>query len=137
MLWHSRSASVGKVEIGPNVTAPAAGTQRLQHCGLDLRRLAGSQFDEFGIAAGALEERHLQGGPMLDRAPSDRTSKRGDLFGCRAGVRLVEELQSAFADAIQVSMVEPDQLDKDGFLRFEVVIEAARENACRIGDLLQ
>ena len=74
---------------------------------------------------------------MLDRAAGDRTPKLGDLFGDGAGIRLVETLQRQLADAVQVCVIAPDQLDEDGFLGFEVVVEAAREDARSIGDLLQ
>ena len=42
-----------------------------------------------------------------------------------------------FADTVQVCVIAPDQLDEDGFLGVEVVIEAAREDARGVGDLLQ
>ena len=40
-------------------------------------------------------------------------------------------------DAVQVGVVAPEQLDEDRFLGFEMVIQAAGENSCRVGDLLQ
>ncbi len=74
---------------------------------------------------------------MLDRAAGDRTSKLGDLLGDGAWIRLVETFQSQLADAVQVCVIAPDQLDEDRFFGVEVVVEAAREDARRIGDLLQ
>ena len=66
-----------------------------------------------------------------------RTSKCGDLFGGGTRIRLIEAFQSDLADAVKVGVVTPDQLDEDGFLRLEVVVQTAREDACRVGDLLQ
>ena len=74
---------------------------------------------------------------MLDRAAGDRTSKLGDLLGDGAGIRLIETLQCHLADAVQVCVITPDQLDEDGFLGVEVVVQAAREDARSVGDLLQ
>ena len=74
---------------------------------------------------------------MLDRAAGDRASKLGDLFGDGAGIRLIETFQCQLADAVQVGVIAPDQLDEDGFLGVEVVVEAAREDARSVGDLLQ
>ena len=74
---------------------------------------------------------------MLDRAAGDRTSKLGDLFGDGTGIGLIETFQRELADAVQVCVIAPDQLDEDGFLGVEVVVEAAREDARGVGDLLQ
>ncbi len=74
---------------------------------------------------------------MLDRAAGDRTSKLGDLLGDGAGIRRIETLQCHLADAVQVCVIAPDQLDEDGFLGVKVVVEAAREDARSVGDLLQ
>ena len=74
---------------------------------------------------------------MFDRTAGDRTSKLGDLFGDGAGIRRIETFQCQLADAVQVSVIAPDQLDEDGFLGVKVVVEAAREDACSVGDLLQ
>ncbi len=73
---------------------------------------------------------------MLDRAPCDRASKCRDLFGSGRGVRLVEAFQSVLADAVEVGVVTPDQLNEDGFFRLEVVIKAACEDSGGVGDLL-
>ena len=74
---------------------------------------------------------------MLDCAACDRTAQFDDLFGDRPRIGVVESLQCGLADAIEVGVVAPDQLDEDRFLRLEVVIETAREDPRGIGDLLQ
>ena len=74
---------------------------------------------------------------MLDGAAGDRTPKLGDLFGDRARIRLIETFQRQLADAVQVCVIAPGQLDENGFLGFKVVVEAACEDARSIGDLLQ
>src|SRR6267378_3189202 len=68
--------------------------------------------------------------------PARSACKRCDLFGGWTGVRLVEAFQRDVADAVEVGMVTPDQLDENGFLRLKVVVEAPREDARRVGDLL-
>ena len=74
---------------------------------------------------------------MLYRATRDRGAQFDDLVGDGARVGLVQFLVGDFADAIQVGVIPPDQLDKDRFLRFEVVIKASRQYARGVGDLLQ
>jgi hypothetical protein len=42
-----------------------------------------------------------------------------------------------FGDAVQVGVIPPEQLDEDRFLGLEMVIQAARQNSGRVGDLLE
>ena len=74
---------------------------------------------------------------MFDRTSCDRTTQFGDLLGDRPRVGFVEPLQCGLADAIQVGVIPPGQLDEDRFLGVEVVVETARENPRGVGDLLQ
>jgi hypothetical protein len=79
----------------------------------------------------------LQRSPVLDGALGDRAAQFGDLFSDGARVGFIEALQRRLPDAVQVSVVAPDQLDEDGFLGVEVVVQAAGEDARSVGDLLQ
>ena len=95
------------------------------------------QFDEFGVVAGTLIERHLKSCAMFDRACGDLASELRDQFGDGPGVGFVEACQRTLADAVEVGVIPPDQLNEDRLLRIEVVVEAAREDACGVGYLLQ
>ena len=74
---------------------------------------------------------------MLDRARAIAHPSAGDQFGGRPRDRARRSVPARFADAVEVGVVTPDQLDEDRLFGFEVVVEAAREDACRIGYLLQ
>ena len=74
---------------------------------------------------------------MLDGAMRDRRSELDDPFRNGPRVRFVESLLGDFPDAIQISVIAPDQLDQDRFLGFEVVIQASRENPGGVGNLLE
>jgi len=76
-------------------------------------------------------------GPMLHRADGDRRTQADDLFGDGPVVGFVESRLRGLPDPIQVVLVAADQLDKDRLFGLEVVIEAAGENACGVGDFLQ
>src|SRR4030095_1912913 len=95
-------------------------------------------FDELLIRAGRrLMKGELKRGPMPYGAVRNRRSELGDLFGDGSRVRRVESLLGDLPDAIQIGVITPDQLDQDGFLGFEMVIQAPRQDPSGVGNLLE
>ena len=69
-------------------------------------------------------------------AVCDHRSEFDDLLGSGSRV-CVQSLLGDLPDAIQIGVIAPDQLDQDGFLGFEVVIQASREDPGGVRDLLE
>src|SRR4051812_46655120 len=111
----------GKVYLGPDIAAPSAGSQRLQHRLLEHGGRVMEQCDEFLVRARRLIERHLKRRAVLDRTTGDIRSELDDLLGDRPVVGLVEPVKRRVSDAIEVGVVAPDELDEDRFLGLEVV----------------
>ena len=128
----------GQIHIGADVAAPPSGPQGLQHRLLNGRRVAQRQIGEFPCRAWAFEKRHLQGGAVPHRAVRDGRAQSDDLLLRRALVGgVVESGQCLLADLIEIGVIAVHQLDEDGFFGIEMVIEAARQDAGGVGDLLQ
>ncbi len=139
-LQHRLHDPVGEdrqVDIGPEIAAPSRGAQGLHHRFEDRRRPLLGECGQFRIRCRRLVERHLQRGAMCDGALRDRRAQIHDPVerGQRCGI--VQAALRVLGDAIQIVVIAPEQLDEDRFLGFEMVVEAAGENACGVGDLLQ
>ncbi len=84
-----------------------------------------------------LVEREQHGRSVATRAGGQLTSERDDLVVDRRLGFTGESSQCLISEPIEVDPVLLDQLDEDGLLRFEVVVEAARQDPTGIGDLLE
>ena len=73
---------------------------------------------------------------MPDGARRDLRAQVDDLVGDRPRVG-VDGGQRLLRDGVEVVVIALDELDDDRFLRVEVVVEASRQDAARVGDLLQ
>jgi hypothetical protein len=138
-LQHGLAGAVGQVRevhVGPQIAAPPSRAQRLQHRLQDCGGPSGQHLGEFGVGTGAFVERHLQRGAVRHRAHRDGRTQLGDLGETDGGLPLVEALHALGRDAVQVGVVAQHQLDEQGFLGFEVVVQAARQNPCGVGDFL-
>ena len=128
----------GEVDVRADVLAAPAGAQRREHRLLDRGGRALRELDELLVrGARRLVEGELQRGAMADGAARDRRAELDDPLG--DGLRGPARRASAadLSDAIEIGVIAPDQLDQDGFLGLEVVIEAARQDAGGVGDLLE
>ena len=74
---------------------------------------------------------------MADGAVRDRRAQLADGFRSGSSVGSARFLPGDLPDAIQIGVIAPDQLDQDGFLGFEVVIQASREDPAGVRDLLE
>jgi hypothetical protein len=74
---------------------------------------------------------------MGDRALRNRRAEIDDSVERRSRVGLVQSGLGALGDAVEVRVVAAEQLDEDGFLRIEMVIEASRKDSSGVGDFLQ
>jgi hypothetical protein len=79
----------GKIDVRPDVTAPPAGAQCVQHRLLNRDRRPLRQLDELRIRARCFIEGNLECRAMLYGAMRDRRSKRDDPFGSGSRVRFV------------------------------------------------
>jgi hypothetical protein len=116
-LQHGLADPIGQhpqVDIGPDVATPPRCPQGLVHRLQNRRRAALRPFDEFGVGARSFIQRDLYGGAMRDRATCDRAAQIGDSAeaGPRVGVGVgvVEGVQGALGDAVQVGVIAPQQL---------------------------
>ncbi len=74
---------------------------------------------------------------MCDGAPSDIRAEFGDTVERRRGIGTVQPGLGLPGDAVEVLVIPLEQFHQDRFLGFEMVVQAARQNAGRIRDLLQ
>jgi hypothetical protein len=128
----------GKVDPRPDVAAPPARLQEREHRGVHRGGRALRPLDQLLVRAGRrLVEGELQRGAVAHGAVRDLGRELDDPLRGRRRQRLVEPLAGDVADVIEIGVVAPDQLDQDRFLGLEVVIEAARQDPCGVGDLLE
>ena len=133
-VHHGLANPVGQrreVDIGSDVAAPSTGAQRLQHRLLDGGGRLLKQFDKLPVCARRFIKRHLQSGAMFYRATCDRRSQFDDLVGDGPRVGLVQFLVGYLADAVEVRVIPPHQLNENRFLRFEVVVQGFRAKCPR------
>ena len=137
--WHSRSASVGRSM--PARMSPAA-PRRLAMC----RASADSIAVDERLATRTSSSLAADGGSysVSSSAARWRTAARRDVraqsddpFGHRSRIGSIERLERLAREVVEVGLVALDQLDDDRFLRVEVVVEAPRQDAAGVGDLLQ
>ncbi len=72
---------------------------------------------------------------VLDAACRDRATEVEDLVLNRPWHRFVERVEGFLGDTIEVVVIPVHELDDDGLFRIEMVIQAAGQNAARVGDV--
>jgi hypothetical protein len=128
----------GQVDLRTDHSRRAALAQKLSHHGLDRRWcLAGQTGQLVTKYRGRLVQREKERGAMLYATSCDRSAELDDACLDGLGSGPVKASEGIVGDPLEILHISPNQLENDGFLRIEVVIQAAGKYVAGVCDLLK
>src|SRR5581483_2488489 len=127
-----------QVDAAADHPRPLGASQRLEHGPVDGRREVPQRL--YQLVAGTRRgfvEREEQRGPVAAGAGGDLVAERHDGAGRIGRLRRSAVGARSLSQVVEIGVVALDQLDDQGLLRLEVVVQAAGQDAARVGDLLE